>query len=319
LISPESVTVYGGGSIYDGVEIQSGGLAVGGDGEIMGNIYANLTTFADTVNNNATVQVHATIGSIKTKTFSRGVYIVGGLNIDESITAGDSSLHFDGSGVTISSSGLIIDSGGMTIGGSFFYSGTLNYGDPTPTPTDTPTNAPISASDRRLKMNIVEVPKSLDLIRRIKGVYYNWMKDSGFEGEYTSNTAGHGRIDSIRIGDEARARKVGLLAQDVQNSLPEVVYNLLPLKVNTGSGSVMAVNYEEVVPVLINALNDLNERSKATTSRLNRIDINSNEGEVSTNSALTDFIKTLSRRVGQLEVDMDSLDSLHFIDNLYKL
>jgi hypothetical protein len=57
----------------------------------------------------------------------------------------------------------------------------------------------VAYSDRRKKENIITVNNALDKVNRLRGVYYN------------------------RIDDDSKKRQVGVIAQEIQNVLPEVV------------------------------------------------------------------------------------------------
>ena len=63
------------------------------------------------------------------------------------------------------------------------------------------------------------------------------------------------------ISDSAQKEKIGLLAQEVKEVFPELVND---------EGDYMAVNYQGLIPVLINAVN---EQSARNASLKNRIDL----------------------------------------------
>jgi len=87
----------------------------------------------------------------------------------------------------------------------------------------------ISLSDENEKSNIASVTSALDIVNGINGVYY------------TLNS------------DEDRKRRVGVIAQDVEKVLPEVVYE------NDG---VKSVAYGNIVGVLVEAIKELQEEIK---------------------------------------------------------
>jgi hypothetical protein len=88
-------------------------------------------------------------------------------------------------------------------------------------------NGTIQTSDARLKKNIQPLGYGLREVMQLNPISYNW-------------------IDNAMPG-----RKIGLIAQDVQHIVPEVV---------TGDpqNDTLGMNYAEIVPVLINAIKDLN-------------------------------------------------------------
>ena len=81
----------------------------------------------------------------------------------------------------------------------------------------------ISLSDRTVKENIETVENGLDLVSQLRGVWYN------------------------KIGEEDR--KVGVIAQEVEEVLPEVV--------TTNDDGIKGVDYGKMVGVLIEAVKDL--------------------------------------------------------------
>ncbi len=125
--------------------------------------------------------------------------------------------------MTISNDGLHVE-GGLTVEGVARFETPLLY----------PTSAPTSASDRRLKENIVPLTNSLQLLRRLHGVTYKWVN-------------GHDMDDK---------EHVGLIAQQVKEVLPEVVRQL-------DSGQFLGVNYEEVVPLVIEAIREIDQLIEA--------------------------------------------------------
>jgi hypothetical protein len=82
-------------------------------------------------------------------------------------------------------------------------------------------NGTIQTSDRRLKENIRPLPYGLHEVMQMKPVAYSWKSD-------------------------ASSKKIGLIAQDVQQIVPEVV----------SDGEYLGMNYGELVPVLINAIQE---------------------------------------------------------------
>ena len=83
-----------------------------------------------------------------------------------------------------------------------------------------------STSDQRLKDNIIPIPNSLNKIISISGNIFDWNEISG------------------KTGTEA-----GVIAQEVLKVLPEAV--------TTRSDGYLAVKYEQLIPLLIEAIKDL--------------------------------------------------------------
>tara|TARA_B100001094_G_scaffold254644_1_gene253434 strand:+ start:693 stop:2237 length:1545 start_codon:yes stop_codon:yes gene_type:complete len=97
------------------------------------------------------------------------------------------------------------------------------------------------SSDERLKENIVNIPNALDKVTNINGVKFDWtadyMKDHGGEDDLFN-----------------RKHQVGVIAQEVEKVLPEVVVDR--------EDGYKAVRYEQMVPLLIEAIKELNQKVK---------------------------------------------------------
>ncbi len=105
-------------------------------------------------------------------------------------------------------------------------------------------------SDSRLKTDIVTLPHALDRVRRLRGVTYR------------ANEVAKG------YGFSADRMQVGVLAQDVACLLPEAVF---PAPFDIGQAAdgtefsksgqnYMTVQYEKLVPLLIEAIKELTDR-----------------------------------------------------------
>ena len=97
-------------------------------------------------------------------------------------------------------------------------------------------------SDARLKSNIISLGSTLSKLLQIDGKSYTMKKD------------------------ESEKQKIGLLAQDIEKVFPELV---------SESHGVKSVNYQGLVPVLINALKEQQEeidRLKTQEERLERLE-----------------------------------------------
>ena len=97
-------------------------------------------------------------------------------------------------------------------------------------------------SDARLKANIVSLGSTLAKLLQIDGKSYTMKKD------------------------ENKKQKIGVLAQDIEKVFPELV---------TESNGIKSVNYQGLVPVLINALKEQQteiDRLKTQEERLERLE-----------------------------------------------
>jgi hypothetical protein len=86
-------------------------------------------------------------------------------------------------------------------------------------------------SDQRLKTNIVHIENALEKMDQIGGYTYDWLPESGKEGS-----------------------TVGVLAQELQTVLPEAV--------SLRDNGYLAVRYENIIPLLIEAIKELRQEVK---------------------------------------------------------
>lgn len=94
-------------------------------------------------------------------------------------------------------------------------------------------------SDRRLKTNIKTIPDALEKIEGISGVTYNANSTAQF------------------LGYDPSINEVGIIAQDLQKVLPQAVK---PAPINE---NYLTIQYEKVVPLLLNAIKELKARVEA--------------------------------------------------------
>jgi hypothetical protein len=107
-------------------------------------------------------------------------------------------------------------------------------------------------SDERLKENIEVIPNALDKVMLLRGVTYNSNKLAESFG-YTS-----------------KEKQVGVLAGDVKQVLPEAVkpapFDLIRInettEISRSGENYQTVQYEKLVPLLIQAIKELNEEVK---------------------------------------------------------
>jgi len=93
-------------------------------------------------------------------------------------------------------------------------------------------------SDARLKANIVSLGATLTKLLQIDGKTYKMKKDKN------------------------EKQKIGLLAQDIEKIFPELV---------SESNGIKSVNYQGLVPVLINALKEQDRKMKSQQSQIDEL------------------------------------------------
>lgn len=91
-----------------------------------------------------------------------------------------------------------------------------------------------TASDARKKENVVTIPSALDKVASMRGVYYNWRADA-------------------KVNQDPDIRHLGLLAQEVQEVLPEAVHYAEDV-------DSYAVDYNGLIGLLIEAVKELKEK-----------------------------------------------------------
>lgn len=96
-----------------------------------------------------------------------------------------------------------------------------------------------SLSDERVKENIIDIDFALDKVTQLRGVYFN------------------------KKNDESHTRKVGVIAQEVEEVLPEVV--------STGEDGYKSVAYANLSGILIESIKELNNHVNDLTEQLNEL------------------------------------------------
>ena len=96
----------------------------------------------------------------------------------------------------------------------------------------------LSNSDKRLKENIYPIDNALSRLNSIEGVYFDWKK-----------------------GGE---KQVGVIAQQVQKVLPEVV--------SEDKNSYLSVDYTKLVPLLIEGINEQSNLIKDLEDRIAKLE-----------------------------------------------
>lgn len=89
-------------------------------------------------------------------------------------------------------------------------------------------------SDRRLKRDITPLRNNLDGITKLRGVYFKWSEN---------------HPQKEKVGDR---RHAGLIAQDVEAVFPDLVSKVF-------NEDYLGVNYLELIPVLVEAIRELND------------------------------------------------------------
>lgn len=86
-----------------------------------------------------------------------------------------------------------------------------------------------STSDSQLKTNIAPVSNALAQVNALSGIYYNWLQTPGYQFD--------------------TAKQIGLIAQDVQQVVPQVVH--------TDQNGYLTLDYGRLAPLFVEALKEL--------------------------------------------------------------
>jgi hypothetical protein len=103
----------------------------------------------------------------------------------------------------------------------------------------------IATSDRRLKNNPVVIENPINMLNSLSGYKFTWNEKSGKEN--------YGKDD------------YGVIAQEVEKIMPEAVHEVNGIK---------RVSYNKLIPVIIEAIKDMNERIKYLENKLKEKDVN---------------------------------------------
>jgi hypothetical protein len=97
-----------------------------------------------------------------------------------------------------------------------------------------------ASSDLRLKNNIEKITNALDKVHSLDGITYNW--------------------NELAVDKDLEQREAGLIAQQVAEVLPEIS--------TTRTDGYLAIKYDRVVPLLVEAIKELSNEIKELKKRL---------------------------------------------------
>jgi trimeric autotransporter adhesin len=135
----------------------------------------------------------------------------------------------------------------------------------------------VDGSDRRFKKDITPVDNALQLVLSLQGVRYNFRNDVYFPKKDGDTTAPIAR-------NFPKGLQVGLIAQDVEKVVPEVVV--------TDRDGYKGIAYQHLVPLLIEGMKEQQAMLTAKDAkineleeRINRLEANSTTGMNNTNTS----------------------------------
>lgn len=264
VVNTGGLTIVRGGVVVvtAGITVVDGGVRISNQGLIVNNggisVYSGLKAYGGvTINGGLTVESRCS--------FHNGADILaGGL-----YSAAPVSVTRGGIGIT---GGITVYSGKvLALDGLDVFNGLTVYGY---TEFD---KAPHFFSDRKLKTNIEQIDGALSKVNSLNGVYFNWI-----ENEPTGMS-----LD--------RKRHVGVIAQEVERVLPEVVKR-------KDDSHYLTVDYSSMVALLIEAIHEMDE---SVTKLKEDCDANNTTSLSNNCIALT----KLDEEIESLSKELRSLDS----------
>ena len=133
---------------------------------------------------------------------------------------------------------------------TLYINGALGVGSATPTTIGlihaTNDIVAYSTSDRRLKENVILIPNALSKVLKLSGNTFDWKE---LKEEEIVTIHGHS------------GRDVGVIAQEVEIVLPEAV--------STRENGYKAVNYDKLIPLLIEAIKEQQIEIEELKRRIN--------------------------------------------------
>ncbi|MCK5170407.1 MAG: tail fiber domain-containing protein [Bacteroidales bacterium] len=104
----------------------------------------------------------------------------------------------------------------------------------------------ITSSDERLKSNIKPLEKNLELLRSLNGFSYNYKND-------------------VESGINSQKEHFGFIAQELEKSLPNLVYE--------DDEGILSVDYISMIPVLVEAVKELDIEQKENEILKTKLDL----------------------------------------------
>lgn len=162
--------------------------------------------------------------------------VAGGIHATDGVTVSNTGLRVAGGGIQ-ATGGLTVSDGGLSVSGGLYITGGLTIeGGLTVLNSGAIFPSPFVTSDRRLKTDVIPLENALSKVTKLRGVYFRWIEDEA---------------SGLTFDED---RHVGLMAQDVQQVLPEVVHPI-------HGGRFLSVDYTSLVPLLIEATRELDEKT----------------------------------------------------------
>ncbi|MBS1764188.1 MAG: tail fiber domain-containing protein [Bacteroidetes bacterium] len=122
----------------------------------------------------------------------------------------------------------------------------------------------LNVSDEKLKTNIKTIPNALQMVQKMRGVFYNY------------------RTEEYKPLNLSATTQTGFIAQELEKVLPSAVRNTaIPYDIDpvttekegrSGSYSVKAVSYADVIPVLVEAIKEQQAQIEQLKTKVNQLE-----------------------------------------------
>ncbi len=112
----------------------------------------------------------------------------------------------------------------------------------------------LDPSDKELKENIREIENSLQLVLNLKGVKYDYKAQINTSNDMIINEK----------FEEQRKNKIGFIAQDMNEVLPEAI-------IYDKQAGIYNINYSSVIPVLVEAIKEQQSQIKILQDEIDKL------------------------------------------------
>lgn len=139
----------------------------------------------------------------------------------------------------------------------------------------------VLTSDERVKKNINSIEKSIEKLKKLKSVSYNF---TGIEQDNTTDITTNiiGGVEKSIFKPQNNTKSYGrtyygFLAQDVQKLFPDLVYK--------DSAGILGIDYIGMIPLLVNALNEQEITIASQNEKIIELEMRVSKLENSSNSS----------------------------------
>ena len=132
----------------------------------------------------------------------------------------------------------------------------------------------ISSSDQRDKTDIENFTAGLSFVNQMRPITYRWDKRSWYTGD---NPTSQDILDAVPDGTKKKPKQhIGFLSQEIEILEKEIGFatskdNMLFCNMNEDD-TAMGLKYERLVPILVNAIQELSAQNEALSARITALE-----------------------------------------------